>query len=140
MNNWRNYIGPLLMILGGIVGIVSQSPGGWSLPIPIIDNTVDPATTAGSWVVVVEETSERTPAVAKVLTNEKWWSGLDARGLKKRLIDKDSPDAAAYKLMIDKHGMPVYMVLHPTGKVMAEGKLPATLDELESAVKKATGR
>ncbi len=140
MNNWRSYIGPLLMILGGIIGIASQSSGGWTLPIPIIDNTVDPAKTVGSWVVVVEETSERTPAISKVLTNEPWWSGLAGRGLKKRLLDKGSPDAKPYAAMVEKHGLPVYMVLNPTGTVLAEGKLPATLDELNTAVKKATGR
>jgi hypothetical protein len=138
----RKYLGPALMLIGGVLGLLSTVDGfsDFRLPIPVVDDRVDPATTDGAWVIVVEETSQRTPAIARVLTNESFWSGLKARGLKRRLLDIDNPDAAPYKSKADQHGLPCLLILKASGDVLFEGPLPESHDSLEQAVKESTGR
>lgn len=130
------------MLAGGALGLVASLEGcqDFRLPVPIVDPVVDPATTDGAWVVVVEETSQRTPQIARVLTYEAFWSGLEARGLRRRLLDKDNPDAAPYASRVEKYGLPCLLILKPSGSVLFEGPLPATRDELEAIVKEKTGR
>lgn len=131
----------LVMIVGGAIGLASGLEGCDSLPLPLpIDNEVDPAKTEGSWVIVLEETSERTPAIAKVLTNEAFWSGLVDRGLKRRLLDKDNPDASPYRSIADKHGLPCLILLAPDGTPLHSGPLPETREAMEAIVKEKTGR
>lgn len=45
------------------------------------------------WIIVVEETAERTPATIKVLTDLNYWNSVKAQGHMVRFYDKDMPEA-----------------------------------------------
>lgn len=129
---------PLILIALGLVLAFAPVPS--VLPLPIFDDA-DPTKTEGSWVVVIEETEDRTPEVAKVLTNDKFWAGLESRGLRYRIMDVSTDEARPYRALSDKLGIPCVLVIAvPDGTVLAEEKLPGTLDGLDAIVSKATGR
>lgn len=117
-----------------------------ALPIPVppfVEPLVDPAKTEGSWVVVVEETEQRTPAIAKVLGDTNWWRSLEQRELKWRHYDEDAVEAKPYQAIAGEVGLPAVIVIggqgELSGKVLAKFRL-ATRDELDAKIKEATGR
>ena len=139
----------LVALLVAIAGLFS--PGGIDfdkLPIPkpippFVEPKVDPAKTEGSWVVVVEQTEQRTPEVAKLLRDLPWWQSLEARGLKWRHYDYDAADAVGYRKLADDVGLPAVAIVggagELSGKVLAKFKLP-TKDALDAKIKEATAR
>jgi len=50
------------------------------------------------WVYIVEETAQRTPTIAGILLDIKYWNDLESKGYKMRPYDKDSPDAKRMKI------------------------------------------
>lgn len=99
-----------------------------------------PAPIAAAWVIVVEETMARTPAVAAVLSDSAYWSGLKAKGISWRFYDKDSADAKAkkYDQFAAEVGLPAVLFLDKSGKVLKKAKLPANtagIDELMKGAK-----
>lgn len=139
----------LVALLVAIAGLFF--PGGIDfdkLPIPkpippFVEPVVDPAKTEGSWVVVIEQTEQRTPEQAKLLRDLPWWQSLEARGLKWRHYDYDAADAVAYRKQADEVGLPAVAIVGGTGElsgnVLAKFKLPAK-DALDAKIKEATGR
>lgn len=115
------------------------------LPIPIppfVEPLVDPAKTEGSWVVIVEQTEQRTPEQAKLMRDTAWWLSLEKRGLKWRHYDYDSADAVAYRKLADEVGMPTALVIlgkGDVGKVLSKVKL-TTKEALDAKIKEVTGR
>lgn len=101
---------------------------------------------AVKWVVVVEETSQRTPAITAVLGDLNYWRTLTARGLSWRFYDKDSPDAKAkgYDAIGAKAGLPCLIFLDAQGKNPATGgepvgiPLPKTTGGVDAALKAVT--
>ena len=117
--------------------------GGLILAIaPWIDRmspSVDPFSTSpveGAWVVIVEETSERNPAVARVMADGEYWRGLEKRGVQWRFYDIDSPDAKSYAAAAKREGLPALLILGPDGKVLEATGLPATVDGIDEIVKR----
>jgi hypothetical protein len=138
----------LLALLVAIAGLFL--PGGIDfdrlpIPVPPFDNVapvVDPADTEGSWVVVVEQTEQRTLEQAKLLRDTQYWQSLETRGLNWRHYDYDSADAKAYRAQADAVGMPAVVIVlgkGDVGKVLAKFPLPAK-DELDAKIKEATAR
>jgi hypothetical protein len=87
-----------------------------------------------AWVIVVEETAERTPQTARVLGDLPFWARL---GVPRRVYDKDDPavktnryDVAAGKA----GGLPAMLLLSEAGDVLKSIKLPATVDEVRKEV------
>lgn len=119
-------------------GCKFPTPGPGPGPEPEI--VVDPAKTLGSWVLLLEETAARTPEITRVVVNETFWSGLDGRGLKYRLIDRDASAFTPYQSLVNEVGLPCILILAPTGEVLAKEPLPATTDDLDAIVRKVTGR
>lgn len=131
-----------IAVMLGVLGCFLPAQKGceFSSPIPIpipIDDEVDPAKTEGSWVVVVEQVEARTPAQAQVMAG-KVWQGLAARGLKFRHYDADASDAQQYLPMVGN--LPGVLIIGPDGLLLKKLPLPATVEELDAAIKEATGR
>lgn len=137
MQQWSKYA-PLILIAIGLLGFSGQLQGCNFEQLPIPSPGPDPAVTEGSWIVVIEETDARTPAVTKVLTNDAYWLGLKSRGLKFRFYDIDGDHD--YKPLAKEVGVPAMAIVHPTGKVLGKQRLPETIELVDTAVKKATGR
>lgn len=117
--------------------------GGFLLLIaPWVDRmspSVDPFSTTpveGAWVVIVEETSERNPAVARVMADGAYWRELEKRGVQWRFYDVDSPDAKSYAAAAKSEGLPALLILGPDGKVLEATGLPATVDGIDEIVKR----
>ncbi len=123
---------PALMIFGGLLLAFGNVEGCESLPLPIVQRDYP-----GAWVIVLEETQERTPAIAK-LCSDAYWDTLEKRDLKFRFYDDDSSDADAY--LKSAKSIPWLLVMSADGKVLASEKLPENVDALDSVVKRATGR
>lgn len=130
-------IRPRLRVNGGTIPDPQPPPG----PNP------EPVSKA-AWVVVVEETEQRTPAVASVLNDLAYWKSLTPRGLGWRFYDQNSPDAKAKKydqITKDKDGrevpLPRLILLDRDGKdPLTGGKpvaspLPATTAGIDALLK-----
>lgn len=109
-----------------------------SPPSPPIDNKVD---IPGAWVLLIEETGDRSVATAAIANASAYWDGLKSRQLNYRFYDYDQKEAESYRSHVDKvGGVPALVVLNPTGKMLLARKLPANITELDKAVKETTGR
>jgi hypothetical protein len=122
-------VGGLLILFGGKI----QFPDWLPTPVPtpvVLDE--------GAWIIVVEETAQRSPEVAKVFAAADFWDGLKARGLNWRAYDDDAPEAAKYVEKVkDRPGV---LITDKAGKVVRAGPLPTPIEKLDSLVKEATGR
>jgi hypothetical protein len=143
-----------------LAGLFLPPAGGWQFdvgpkpeptpipdPTPIIDTKPDPAKTEGSWVIVVEQTEARTPAIARIMSDTPYWQSLIARGLNWRHYDADAADAEPFAALANKVGLPAVLILGGKGFTDANGKgivyakFPLTTKEaLDTGIKEATGR
>ena len=129
---------PIALVLFGIGVAIAPTDGcNLPIPIPIVDPVVDPAKTEGSYVVVIEQTEDRTPAIAKLLGQD-LKTELEARGLRYRAYDVDSDEAKPYKTIATT--LPYLLVMLPDGKILASKPLPLPKSAFDAAVKEATGR
>lgn len=105
-------------------------------PVPP-DPKPKPPTGEVAWLVVVEETAQRTPATAKVLGDLAYWQGLKARGVEWRHYDKDAPEAKSrnYSQFADESGLPSLLLLTKTGERLKVVRLPATTAGIDSLLK-----
>lgn len=119
---------------------------GWKLPIPtppFVEPVIDATKTEGSWVVIVEQTEDRSLQTAELMRDLPYWQSLKARGLKYRHYDYDSDNAAPYRAKADSIGMPAGLILGGQGEL--EGKLLAEFPvtdkpTLDAKIKEVTGR
>lgn len=123
-------------ILFAIGGLLLVQPQGCQLPdVPIVQKQYPDA-----WLVIVEESSQRTKEVALLLTDLTWRRSLDEREIKFRIYDIDQPEAEAYKKM----AMPVpsYVFIRPNGDVVAVGGVPKmdTKRNIEKLITEVTGK
>ncbi len=94
-------------------------------PVPVPPNPV-PIITTEATIIVIEESADRDFDTASVLGDIGFWTSL---GVKFRIYDDDSPDAAKYlPLVNDRPGM---LVLDKNGKKTWGGPLPKTTDEIK---------
>jgi hypothetical protein len=125
------YFAAALMIVGGLLLLLA----------PMLPQDGFLAVDAeGAWVLIIEDTSDRSPTVVRLQADKEYWSGLEARKLKHRFYDVESPDAESYKKPAKDAGIPAVVVASSDGKVLAAKPLPATTEGLDSIVKGATGR
>lgn len=78
-----------------------------------------------AWVIVIEESSERTPATAEVLRY------LQASGFAFRVYDDDSEDASSYLSAVSGIERPALLVLGKDGKLIRATALPDSVDGLK---------
>ncbi len=90
-----------------------------------------------AWVVVVEESGERTADAAKVLGDLAYWQGLKAKGIDWRFYDKDSADAKRRNLdaFAAEVGMPAVLFLAADGKKVNGFKLPKAVGDIDAKLK-----
>lgn len=100
------------------------------------------------WLVVLEESVDRTPEAAKVLLDKGLWDRLAARGHRQRVLDKDNPFAVqrGYPAAAQAAGVPLPALLlfdaaraAPADPV-AVIPFPKTSAAVEAAVQKAGGK
>lgn len=95
-----------------------------------------PVPVVATWIIVVEEKSNRTPEIAAVLNDQAMWRRIEAKGLKWGIYDPNSPDAIRLKypdaLTAKGLTVPAVIALDAAGKVVTAVKLPATAAELEN--------
>ena len=110
---------------------------------PPDDGKVDPKPKqAVAWVVVVEETSQRTADTAKVLGDLAYWQSLLKRtpAVEWRFYDKDSADAKLrnFDVFGAEIGLPAVLFLAADGKKIGGFKLPKTTAEIDAKLKEYT--
>jgi hypothetical protein len=92
-----------------------------------------------SWVIVVKETSDRSPVVARIQSDTQFWENLASRRLFWRFYDADSPDAEQYKEAIKETGLPALLILTTDGTVLDARPIPATVDGINQVIIEKTG-
>lgn len=97
---------------------------------------------ASVWMIVVEETSERTALTAKVLGDLAYWNSIKTRGSNWRFYDKDSPDAIAkkYPTMVSGATLPALLILSADGEKIKAVPLPKTTTEVDTLFREVTGK
>lgn len=95
-----------------------------------------PPVTGTVFLVVVEESSNRTPELARVLNDTAFWVGLNSRDVAWRMYDMDSADVVrlGYLPHANKVGVPAVLTLDKSGKVLDVRRLTATAD-VDAALK-----
>lgn len=102
-------------------------------------------TAAKLYIVVVEESAQRTPAQGKVLGDLPFWQGLSSLGHGWKVVDKDLPEATAKHWYSPERaaqagGLPYILAIDwKTGDVLRAVPLPATTADISSLVKELTG-
>jgi hypothetical protein len=125
----------VLMLIGG--ALIAIGPWvGRLIPLPV--GPFEPV--EGAWVVVVEETAARNPAVARVLADGEFWLGLESRNTKWRFYDIDSADAKPFRVEAEKVGIPAVLIVGPKGEILKSAPLPATTAGIGAFVMEATGQ
>ena len=97
-----------------------------------------------AYVLIIEESEERKPEVARLLGNSNYFDSLAARKIKWRVYDKDSPDAKSYVEAAEKAGLPAVLLLtkaegEEKGTLVAARSCPPTTDLLDEWIRKVTG-
>lgn len=109
----------LLCMLIGCDGLLPPLPTPTPTPSPIGD--VD-------WVVVVEESADRTTDIAVLFADPFW------RTIKSRWYDDDSPDAASYVQATEGQPRPTILLLDKSGRKLFAGPLPKTVPEIQTLI------
>jgi len=110
----------LLFVGGSEMGWLPPIGGGvFSQKVELID----------PWFVIVEESSERTGAVAGIIADAALWEEAKSIGIQYRVYDKDLPDAAPYRATADAAGLPAYLFIS-NDKLLRSGRLPESRDDV----------
>jgi len=107
-------------------------------PKPTPDPKPAPVGTLELWVIVLEESGERTPATAKVVGDESWKAALAAKGHKFRLYDDDAASAKGYASAVKER--PGLLLLDKNGDYYHTGPLPKATAEIDALIKKSGGK
>jgi hypothetical protein len=123
-------IGPILLIVVGLL---------LALGAPAIERLIPAQEHPESWVIIVEQTEDRSPVVARLQSDTNWWGKLESRRLHWRFYDADSPDAVQYAERVKESGTPALLIVATDGTVLDSRPLPATIDGLDQIVTSVTG-
>jgi len=97
-------------------------------PTPVVKKDV-------AWVIVIEETAERTPESALVMTDLDWWTSLSSRGITWRHYDDDSEEAKEYLQAVGSTKLPAVLLLETDGSVISTFTLPNSKELLDSSIR-----
>ena len=125
------YLSAILMIVGGLLLLLS--------PLISFDGLVS-VDGDGAWVLIVEETAERSPVTARLGGDQEYWQSLEKRGLKWRFYDVDSPDAESYRDKAKEVGLPALLIVAKDGTPLLAKPSPATTQGVDADVRRYTGR
>jgi hypothetical protein len=98
-------------------------------------------------VVVIWESADSSPVIAKVLKDLYFWKSLEPIGVRWFQYDKDSTvgsqkvvDMYGYRTYMEKTGLPCIMYMDKSGHVLRADKLPESTDKIRSVVKEYLGK
>jgi len=93
-------------------------------------------------IVVIWESADSTPAVARVLKDLAFWRSLELLGVTWFQFDKDQAIVAknGYMAHAPTGGLPFVLYLTKDGKVLRSERLPGTTAEIRATVKDLTGK
>jgi hypothetical protein len=118
------------------IAIAFQS--GWSipsfdrLPVPPFGQTVK---LEGAWFVVIEESDGRPAFVANLKSDFGLWAEVEKLGARRRIMDKELPEAKPYQARAEEIGLPAYFLVNGDGRVISSGKLPETREAVLAIVR-----
>lgn len=121
----------MLLIIGGLLLLL-----GPLLPF----SGLTPVDAEDAWVLIIEETSERSPVVARLTGDQEYWQSLEKRGLHWRFYDVDSSDADSYRDKAKEVGLPALMIVAKDGTLVHARPAPATTQGVDADVRRYTGR
>ena len=125
--------GGILLMIGGALMLLAPHVSQFNIPfLPV-------AKQDGAWVVVIEDTEQRSKEVAIIYNAFDYWKSVESRGLKRRWYDSNSDEAAEYKTAIDKVSLPALVIQSRDGKQLYAGSLPMTVDGLDETIARVTG-
>lgn len=114
-------------------------------PVPVIDGEDDIDATprpnpdlAGSYLVVVEESENRSVERLQILNQHDFWFGLEDRGLAGfRVLDPDSPDSKSFVHEAARQSISPPFVMHVAndGKVLGLIEFPDRISAIEAMLK-----
>jgi len=109
---------------------VQVEAGQGPIPPPKPDPKPEPIKLDVAWVILVEESADRKPETARLIGDKAYWDAWEAKGVKMRPYDDDSPDAKAkgYDKFAAEVGFPAALFLDKTGKVVAKQKITGKQD------------
>lgn len=125
----NDILSALLSLSGGVQPGPGPSPG----PTP---------KAAAVWAIVVEETEQRTPAMASIITDVAWWESMKPKVFY-RAYDKDQSEARSYASKATEKNitLPALLILEKgTGKTLDVRALPASKDEIKSLLQGIVGQ
>jgi hypothetical protein len=95
-----------------------------------------PAPAGPFWLIVVEETGDRTPETAAVLGDSAYWLALRAKGHKFRFYDKDSADAKdkGYGKAVGDTTLPALLILGADGAKVNAVPLPKSTAGIDALI------
>jgi hypothetical protein len=125
------YLAAILMMVGGLLLLLS--------PLVSFDGLLS-VDGEGAWVLIIEETADRSPVVARLLADQEYWKSLESRGLRWRPYDVDSPDAEAYRGKATEVGLPALLIVAKDGTPLLAKPAPATTQGVDADVRRYTGR
>lgn len=102
-------------------------------PDPDPDPKPDPKPDGPYWVIVLEETGERTPETAKILADTAFLKSLTDAGHKWRTYDEDHADAKSFAALTTHR--PALIVLTLSGEVVHTVPMPKTAAEITELLK-----
>lgn len=120
-------------------------------PVPPAPVPVSPVTApANLWVVMVDDVTQRTPAVAKILTDVQFFNSLRSYGIQVQILNKTDPAAAQFQQMVSSNGgLPIVVLIDSnlaktTGhgwinKGAGELALPSSTEGIKTLIGKYTG-
>lgn len=106
--------------------VVTYIQGGQPTPAPFPPPTPTPGKRT---ITILEQSEDRTPQQAAILTSQTLRKYLDSKGHKLRITDVDSVPAA------DKSDLPRLVIEDGDGKVIYQGALPGTVDAVLETIK-----
>lgn len=117
----------LILLAASLAGCNQLFP----LPPDVIVVPVDPTPTpitGVAWVIVIEETAERTPEIAAIHADPFWAT------VKSRWYDGDSPDAASAVKATSGIKRPCLLLIDAKGKKLFAGPLPETVAAIKARI------
>lgn len=127
-----------------IMGKEEPEPEPGPDPQPDDNDVKPPVVIEGAWVILVEETEDRSKYIDWLLIQQdaSLWQSLSDRGIKWRWYDDDSADAAKYKKDADKTGLPSILVYDKSGNLIGHKKATdiKSKDDFNKFIKESTGK
>lgn len=121
--------GVVLLLLTLVVQYVPRP----DIDVPFVTPTKHP----DSWIVMVEESAERTEAGVKFVADADYHADLANRGLKWKIYDDDSTDATQARGIAKT--LPALLIVSKDQAILANEPWPASVEKLDEIVKRSTG-